>query len=180
MKINYINGDLFDNIPETPTIIAHVCNDKSGFSAGFVNPLSSRYPVARLAYMSMFNKADMPEGVIHQPTFPHMGNVQLVKLEENLFLANMIAQTLGGDRPLYYNHLSLCMDKVKDMCSYRHQEFSVIAPMFGSALAGGNWLFIEELIKDCWLREGIDVTVCYLPQFGLPSNWTPPVENENV
>jgi hypothetical protein len=37
--------------------------------------------------------------------------------------------------------------------------------MFGSALAGGDWRFIEELITDCWLVRGIQVTVYYLERF---------------
>jgi hypothetical protein len=38
----------------------------------------------------------------------------------------------------------------------------IICPKFGSGLAGGKWDFIEELIIDCWCKQSIDVTVCYL------------------
>jgi hypothetical protein len=48
---------------------------------------------------------------------------------------------------------------------------TIHCPLFGSKLAGGDWLFVETLIEDCWLRVGIPVFVHYLPQF-LPSNFT--------
>jgi hypothetical protein len=33
--------------------------------------------------------------------------------------------------------------------------------MFGSALSGGNWDFIENLIEDIWLIKGINVHICW-------------------
>ena len=51
----------------------------------------------------------------------------------------------------------------------------IVCPMFGSGLAGGNWLFIEKLIEDCWLDRLIEVTVHYLPNT-IPVGWTPPAK----
>ena len=80
----------------------------------------------------------------------------------------MVAQTLGGVRPLYYNHLVACMEKVTE-CVLKGKEdwpdktIRIIAPAFGSNLAGGEWEFIEQLIHDCWIERKIDVTIYYLP-----------------
>jgi hypothetical protein len=79
----------------------------------------------------------------------------------------MCAQTLGGVRPLSYTHLAICMEEVaynvkvsvdlKDA-----EEIEIVCPRFGSALAGGNWEFIKELINDSWVRRGLTVKVFYL------------------
>jgi hypothetical protein len=34
----------------------------------------------------------------------------------------------------------------------KENTVQIHAPKFGSGLAGGNWNFIEELIKDIWLN----------------------------
>lgn len=166
--IKYINGDLFDNILDEPTIIAHVCNDKGGWGRGFVVPLAQRFPITREEYMRWSKTS----------TFER-GNVQFVPVpaDHKLVVANMVAQTLGGERPVYYNALAKCMDKVREWAASANCT-KIICPMFGAGLAGGDWNFIEKLIEDCWLRAGLEVTVCYLPQF-LPKNWSPPADTPN-
>jgi hypothetical protein len=76
----------------------------------------------------------------------------------------MCAQTLGGYRPLFYNHLAKCMDDLASFITNERDEWhdisEIVCPRFGSGLAGGNAVFIEELIKDCWVKEGISVTIC--------------------
>jgi hypothetical protein len=54
-----------------------------------------------------------------------------------------------------------------------YPDATIHCPMFGSKLAGGDWLFVEKLIEDCWLRAGIPVFVHYLPQ-SLPDNFVIP------
>lgn len=156
--MKYVEGDLFEGVnDETPnTIIAHVCNDKKRWGSGFVIPLAQAYPNSREAYMALSS------GVL--------GHTQFVSVAENVKVANMIAQTLGGSRPLFYNHLARCMDRVADECE---GGWRIACPLFGSKLAGGDWNFVEKLIEDCWTRQGIDVTVHYLKQF-MPDNWSPP------
>lgn len=162
--MKYVEGDLFaDVVEETPnTIIAHICNNKKAWGKGFVVPLAEAYPASREAYMALREL--------------ELGYVQFVNVAENVKVANMVAQTLGGSRPLFYNHLARCMDRVADECK---GGWRIACPMFGSGLASGNWLFIEQLIEDCWERRGVEVTVYYLTQF-LPDNWTPPLPENSL
>ena len=159
--MKYIEGDLFEGVvDETPnTIIAHVCNDKKQWGKGFVIPLAKAYPASREAYMALKSV--------------ELGYVQFVDVAENVKIANMVAQTLGGSRPLFYNHLARCMDRVAEECE---GCWRIACPMFGSKLAKGDWNFVEKLIEDCWERKGIEVAVYYLKQF-IPDNWTPPSTN---
>lgn len=90
-----------------------------------------------------------------------LGETQVVQASSpDLFVANMVAQILGGSRPLFYNHLVKCMEYVGNFA--KEQNAKIMCPMFGSALAGGDWKFIEQLIEDIWLTKDIDVTVFYL------------------
>jgi len=147
-KLEYVKCDLFKYIKtiNKPTIIAHVCNNRGKWGAGFVIPLEKNYPKAKEKYIKYYYCYGL-------------GETQLVQVEKDIAVANMIAQTLGGKRPLYYNHLSSCMDRVAEIIS---ADEIIICPKFGSGLAGGNWNFIEELIQDCWIRRDIEVKVCYL------------------
>jgi len=147
--IKYVHGDLFANLPESGWILPHVCNCKGGFGSGFVVPLKRTFPIVETQYRSMFPL-----------NTDYMGYNQWVEVAPNKFVVNMIAQTLGGVRPLRYPALVKCMELVQfEMNTPDKAVLPVIAPMFGSALAGGNWDFIEELIKDIWIANGMDVTI---------------------
>lgn len=90
-----------------------------------------------------------------------LGTTNFIQVN-NVWVANMCAQTLGGQRPLYYNSLVECMAEVLYYLEEDLEDFSAVelhCPKFGSGLAGGNWDFIQELILDCWVKEGLNVTV---------------------
>ena len=123
-KINYIEGDLFAavNDHQNSIVIPHVCNSKGAWGAGFVIPLAKAYPSTRECYLNWFesrNSDDDPnEGktdVLHTGTFS-LGHVQTVLVESDVAVANMVAQTLGGKRPLSYKHLGRCMERVASYC----------------------------------------------------------------
>lgn len=158
-EINYVNGDLFAEVTkiETPVVISHVVNCKGGWGSGFVVPLGRHFPLSKEKYLEWYAEGKNVDF--------KLGEVQFVNVSEQpqITVANMVAQTLGGKRPLFYNELAKCMDRVA-----RYMEFSagpgaqIVAPMFGSKLAGGDWNFVEELITDCWLKRDIPVTIFYL------------------
>jgi O-acetyl-ADP-ribose deacetylase (regulator of RNase III) len=151
--IKYITGDLFDFIDgNTPVVIAHVCNNKGGWGAGFVIPLGEYYPIAKSCYVATAEANNLK-----------LGTIQIGPVSENVYVSNMVAQTLGGLRPLYYNALCQCMDSTVLWMKDRELD-SIICPKFGSGLAGGSWTLIEQLIIDCWIRAGINVTVVKFTQ----------------
>lgn len=166
MPIKYVEGDLFEHVPakletDKPVFICHVCNDKGGWGSGFVVPLGKIYPVAKESYLAT---GVYTQGCVQPILVDTISNI-------DIYVMNMIAQTLGGVRPLNYYSLAACMEKVGDLA--KNCKASIHAPMFGAGLAGGNWNFIIKLIEDCWLSKDIPVTIYYLPQY-LPNNWVPP------
>jgi len=161
-KLTYIKGDLFQHIADSPDkkfMICHVANCHGRMGSGFVIPLCNLYPNVRPEYERWIEEHNSAH--FHPGEGAGLGETQFIQASDNVIVANMVAQTLGGKRPLYYNHLASCMDQVAYELDVE-TEYEIIAPMFGSALAGGDWNFIETLIEDCWLRRGIDVTVFYL------------------
>jgi hypothetical protein len=68
--------------------------------------------------------------------------------------------------PLRYLALVKCMEDV-GMRAAAHG--SIVCPLFGAGLAGGDWAFIKLLIAELWLARDINVTVFQLPPLITPS-----------
>lgn len=133
-------------------IIPHVCNNISVFGGGFAKDVGDRYPIVRENFLALGKKESK------------LGKVQYIDVYTNnnsktkLVFANMIAQngvkSEKNIRPLNYNALVYCMNDIIRFCSNlktNHIEnIEIHCPKFGSGLAGGNWFFIQDLIKDIW------------------------------
>lgn len=161
--ITYLQGDLFSQIPQDRNIlIPHVCNCVGAWGAGFVIPLGKHFPKAKEAYKEL----PLAEYGDH-----YLGYTDIVKVSDNVFVANMIAQTLGGERPIRYDALFQCMLDVKNF-TIHNNPIEIYAPEFGSGLAGGNKQFIEVMILDTWCKNGIPVTIFqYTPPVVQNSAW---------
>jgi len=155
-KINYVQGDLF-NMVKPGVVIPHVCNCDNKWGRGFVVPLIENYLRARTEFDDWYRGE-----VVDMPPL-QLGRTQAVEVEPNVYVANMVAQVfycregMRANRPLYYNALMTCMETVARLCTAL--ELEILAPKFGSELAGGNWDFVEDLIYDIWIEKQIPVTV---------------------
>jgi len=135
-------------------IIPHVCNNINLFGAGFAKAIADKYPIVKENFHMLSIKAKL-------------GYTQFVEAKKEntyghkIIFANMIAQngikSHKNIRPLNYAALVYCMNNVKSYI----QEFKkadgnrieIHCPKFGSGLAGGDWKFISELIKDLWYES---------------------------
>lgn len=158
-----INGDIFETAKNLVTggnsgcsvIIPHVCNNINLFGAGFAAAVASHYPIVKENFHLLGNKA-----VLGQTQFIPVYRDK--KFSHQLIFANMIAQnnvvSKNNRRPLNYLALTKCMSSVASYISQMDQTESRVqihAPKFGSGLAGGNWLFIQELIEDIWSNNHV-------------------------
>lgn len=145
-------GRVSASVLGSSVIIPHVCNNINLFGAGFAAAVTNKYPEVKENFHMLGNKAKL-------------GNVQFVTTRHNkqhrqsLVFANMIAQNktindISNPRPLNYESLVSCMTSVrefaKNLLNNEHDKVEIHCPKFGCGLAGGNWLFISELIKDIW------------------------------
>lgn len=137
-KITYVVGDATNPIGEDRKVICHVSNDLGGWGSGFVLALSKKWKEPEAMYRTL----------VERP----LGLVQFVKVNDDITVANMIAQhKTGFDKttgfpPIRYYAVRKCLAIVNDYCQLIGA--SIHAPRFGAGLAGGNWGEIEHIIED--------------------------------
>lgn len=158
MPIQYKVGNLFDLLPATKNtiLICHCVNSVGVMGSGFVVPLKRRWPEVEKAYLKW--AADDHDSIRNVPF--KLGQTQTLCVQPEtddqgaIFVCNMLAQNLGGRRPLKYGALVECMLAVA-----RHSllvgmpdqgKIEIHAPAFGAGLAGGNYEFIEAVINEIW------------------------------
>ena len=147
------NQDIFNNtqqrLSDKTIVIPHVCNNINVFGGGFTKYINDNYPIVAENFYMLGNKAKL-------------GHTQFIEVanknNNKLVFCNMIAQndvvSQANPRPLNYYALSVCMFNIKlhiqHIIKSNDSSVEIHAPKFGSGLAGGNWLFISDLIKDIW------------------------------
>ena len=152
--ITYVIGDA--TVPQGigNKIIVHICNDIGKWGRGFVLALSNKWPQTRENYISW------SKGKYNYPFV--LGEVQFVKVEADVWVANMIGQH-GLHKPnqtippVRYNAIRLGLQKVKEFA--QEKNASIHMPKIGSGLAGGNWDIISEIINEELSNAGYEVTV---------------------
>jgi hypothetical protein len=156
-KLTYKKGDLFKNLPDSPVMIAHVCNNVDSWGAGFVLAINkySMLPKQKYhEYMANMKKCN---------NSPTIGSTNFVRLDDGNMIANMIAQNShiqrGEQHPLRYFALMECMRQVRANTNGKYNPHEIYCPKFGSDRARGHWPAIERMIIECWVDKGIDVTV---------------------
>jgi O-acetyl-ADP-ribose deacetylase (regulator of RNase III) len=158
MSINYVTGDATD--PQGPglKIIAHGCNDRGGWGSGFVLAVSRRWELPEQKYRAWAASGHKFRA----------GNIQIVKPEEDIWVANMITQngTVGpsNPKPVNYEALLECFQKLAQVCRKNHESNpSIHMPRVGCGLARGDWNVVEALVKSALVEDEIPVTVYDLP-----------------
>ena len=148
-KINYVIGDATAPQGEGNKIICHICNDIGAWGAGFVLALSKRWE-----YPEQFYRA--------RQKYP-LGQADILKVEDDLYVANMIAQhmtrpSLDGTPPIRYESVAEALMKVNKIAKEKNATLHM--PRIGCGLAGGEWQMIEKILKAV---VSVDVTVYDLP-----------------
>jgi len=157
--INYLKGDATRPVSK-PAIIVHVCNNKGGWGKGFVLALSAKWKEPEDAYRDWHKQEFKVESYFPSWNFHfELGNVQLVRVEKGVWVANMIAQDdykRRGDLEkkvyLKYTSLKAALTRVAHF-AMGIPGVSIHMPRIGCGLAGGTWDKVEEIILSCSLPE---------------------------
>ena len=157
MSINYIVGDATQPVGEGPKVIVHVCNDIGGWGRGFVVAISKRWPEPEERYRAWHRgEGDTPFA---------LGEVQLVKVDETIWVANLIGQrdvrVIGGVPPVRYEAIRKGLRRVAEEAL--RLEASVHMPRIGCGLAGGKWEEVGKIVEDELGKNSVSVTVYDLP-----------------
>ncbi|MBA3680353.1 MAG: macro domain-containing protein [Bacteroidetes bacterium] len=151
-EIKYLKGDATSPSDTGNKIIVHVCNDIGGWGKGFVMAISKKWKEPEKAYREWFSKKDNFQ----------LGEVQFVKVETDLWIANLIGQHKinedeNNDPPIRYDAIENGLNKVSDFA--KSINASIHMPRIGCGLAGGKWDKMEPIIKRTLLEKENPVTV---------------------
>lgn len=169
--ITYLRGDATRPDGDGPRIIAHVCNDRGAWGAGFSGAITRRWRRPEQEYRDWY-VASMrnPASVL---AFA-LGNTWFTPIGGGLWVASMVAQhgTRAPDnpKPIRYDALGACLAQVGRFAASPDTAVSVHMPRIGCGLAGGTWDRIEPLIVRNLAALGVEVTVYDLPERPAPEN----------
>lgn len=152
MQISYINGDATRPNKTGNKIIVHICNDIGAWGKGFVVAISKRWKLPEIKYKDWHKSNEKFD----------LGQVQFVKVEEDIWVANLIGQHKiknhkNGNPPIRYEAIAHGLEKVSHFAVANNSTIHM--PRIGCGLAGGKWEIIEPLIQESLVSKGIDVTV---------------------
>lgn len=151
-EIKYLKGDATNPKTEGNKIIAHICNDIGGWGKGFVMAISKKWKNPEEEYQEWFKNGD---------NF-NLGEIQMVQVEQDLWIANMIAQhkinpNSDGIPPIRYDAIEACLKKLSE--DAQKLNATIHMPRIGCGLAGGKWEQIEPIIINNLSEKEIEVYV---------------------
>jgi O-acetyl-ADP-ribose deacetylase (regulator of RNase III) len=151
--IRYVRGDATAPLGNGVRIIAHVCNDVGAWGKGFVLALSQRWSEPAQGFKQWHKEREENDF--------GLGAVQFVRVGEEIWVANMIAQhgirPSQGIPPIRYGALDHCLEKVA--AKAKELNASVHMPRIGCGLAGGEWDRIEPIVVQRLCEQDIPATV---------------------
>jgi O-acetyl-ADP-ribose deacetylase (regulator of RNase III) len=168
MPITYLRGDATDPQTKGVHVIPHICNTDGKWGAGFVLALSKRWPQPEACYREWSEHRILKGMRLQNPTKGKiitttgdfaLGQVQLVQVTPDTYVANMIAQQglRGGGKgpPIRYEALADCLRRVEFITSVLPDtlggtQASIHMPKIGTGLAQGDWRVIEPLIQQAF------------------------------
>lgn len=150
--IHYIKGDATNPKGNGSKIIAHICNDIGGWGKGFVMEISKKWKQPEEEYRVWFKSQEVFK----------LGEIQLVDVESDLWIANMIGQhkiktQSNGVTPIRYEAVEKCLEKLAEEA--QKLNASVHMPRIGCGLAGGKWEEIEKIMIRTLLKNRIKVSI---------------------
>ena len=153
--IHYLKADATVPQAEGNIVIAHICNDIGAWGKGFVLALSKRWKYPEKQYKQWYKQG---EGFA-------LGAVQFVKVENDIWVANMIGQhhiykDENGNPPIRYEAVKKALQQVANFALENNAKVQM--PRIGCGLAGGSWDKIEAIINETLLEKNIEVFVCDL------------------
>lgn len=153
----FVTGDATTPRGSGRKLLAHITNDAGRWGRGFVVALSNKWAAPEASYRrrARENGGRLP-----------LGEVQVVPVGNDLWVANMVAQhgvrsDGQGRPPIRYEALAQCLRVVAGEA--RRSDATVHMPRIGSGLAGGDWEIIEGIIRAELCTRGIAVTIYSLP-----------------
>ena len=173
MKLIYKTGDVTNPDEVGNIFILHCVNDCVGgcMGSGVALALLKKWPLVKSEYHIWANHrlAESVNSWQSNEEF-RLGEIQVVpvkgKTKDNNLIAvvNMVGQRdvvdFHGIPPIRYEAIRECLWHVRDCIEHWNKNpINIVAPKFGSALAGGDWDKIEKIIIEVFDEVDINFTV---------------------
>jgi O-acetyl-ADP-ribose deacetylase (regulator of RNase III) len=172
MNLNIKIGDA-TNPPANDDVsywILHGCNSVGAWGSGFVIALNKRFGTDNNSPVSNYHRW-------FEKNPPTLGDIQMVKVNNNDFVINMITQK--GCGPVMQNEVELgipfryeafeeCLRRVKYFAEKFYDKYGkyphLVSPRIGCGLALADWNEVENIIDYVFYDTPIEWTVYDLPQ----------------
>lgn len=161
MSIKITKGDVLESKVDGKKVIVHCSNDINSFGSGIAGSIGKKWPHVKQAYH------DWGNGKIKNTLGPFvLGQIQLVKAEENTYVCNLIGQRdIGGFSiagkfipAVRYEAIEEGFYRLLERVDNRTVDISIHAPLLGCGLAGGNLDKIYEIAEDVFGDSNVDFT----------------------
>ena len=148
--ITYLKGDATAPQIKGNKFILQVCNDIGAYGAGFSGALSHKWNIVKEEYQNIPKEKRI------------VGNYQIIKVEDDILVANMIGQNGTGFNeynvpPVNYGAIEVMLKKIFKLA--KENKATVCMPKIGAGLAGGSWEIIELVILRALRETDVDVYV---------------------
>jgi hypothetical protein len=147
-EITYLKGDATYPVGEGQKIIFHAVNTVGAWGRGFVLAISKRWKEPEEFYLSQRGKW-------------FLGDVQLVRVADDITVANMVAQRALRSQwnPVPFDPAACerCMEKVAEAALMT--KASIHGPRLGSGLGGMRWGTVAHIIERTLCSKDIPVYI---------------------
>lgn len=155
--LSYVVGNVLEPRGTGPKIVGHVVNNKTSNwgGRGVAIAIKNRWPTSQDDFKKWSSERRLSEA---------LGDVCLTKIDDQLYIASMIAQVGYGPSSgprLRYGALHSCLEKLASEAAALGA--SVHLPRIGVGQAGGRWPVVEELLKLTMSEIDVRTTIYDLP-----------------
>lgn len=168
-KICYKTGNL--TFPEGPgtKVIAHICRFDGVWKTTVGSEISKVWPEVHQQYHLWYSDPQRPKGFAWLPKemasqLFNMGNVQLIEVKPDIFIANMVAhrgrKTENGAKLISYSALAECLGRVGE---YARENNATVHIPRQDDLKDYVWEEVKKLIEENLCKHGVEVTVYSAP-----------------
>ena len=164
--IQYMRGDVTKIKRDAPAVISHVVNNEARQWGGYgvAAALSDAYPNAAEEYSAWASQGNN-----------RLGEVHLAQVEDDLWIASLVAQAGYGDAPtkcprVRLRALRAALKRLSEIVT--PLGAGIHMPLIGTGQGGAEWPQVRDLILEELIDHGRDVSVYVLADAQMPEETT--------
>ena len=149
MEVKIYNGDITKCNAD---IIAHQVNCKFVMGGGVALALRKRWPIVYKNYIALSEECD-------KSSEEWLGTCQIVKIDQNRYVANLFGQDDLGYEKCYTNYAALETALKELLFHVEYMKLKTIAfPwLMSCGLAGGDWNIVKPVIENIFEDSDIEI-----------------------